>query len=295
MGVMYAQGSGHSPWYPREVAPYDGVRSNGDMTRIIGPTLNHIRACYMTDSVTNSAIMVEDVYHELNQCLAVIGHAAGATSLGPYTFNRCILSGTSGLVSAPVETIGGGANVEFNGVNADTTLIFPLYQSASGSSQVTIKGRHNSVTTTAAGLFYPDTYFFNGITPPLSGEFCIDVMGSGPSFIVASVTASGATTNQEALGFDGINLTLSANTTLANQPYGSPTRGKRYRVTAVSTGAYTLTMGTNFLTQAGAAIGAIAVSSNAQVCVMDFVGTGTKWLLTGGTIAAGVPVFVTLS
>lgn len=295
MGTGLAIGPGHSPWYPRSSASYDGRRDNANCIRIVNPTINHFQRLYACYGDSNSAIIVEDFYSELNQQFALLGHIYGLSAKGPYVFDGGVFSGPEPFSRPVVECIGGGANVVFRNIEAASGLAMPLYASLNSDSTSSIKLEKVNVSTTGIGLLWPDQFLFQGLTPPAGVTADIYAGGASPTGMVSARGSVSSSFAVETNFFDGVTLNLTGSLSINNQTYGSPVLGRRFRVVATSGGAHTLTMGTNYKTQAGAAIGAIAVSASGRVCVMDFLGTGTAFVLVGGTISSGVPVFVTLS
>lgn len=292
MGWMAAQGSGNSPWYPRELTPYDGSRQNADQWQFVNPTINHCKGLYITDSGTNSSIVAEDVYLELCSRLAIVGNQGGNSTLGPYVFRRMVFSNAASFTGAPFETIGGGVNVEWSDVVSAASTAFPAIKfSNSGNNTQIVWTRNTYVTSFAGGAIVPNTYWFGAITASSGAAAIININDNGATGIVAAITGNG-TINSEILGYDGFNITLNGNSTLSNvTSFATSVWGKRFRIAVKATGAFTFNPGALFVKQDGTAIGAIT-GANTKTCVMDFVGDGTKYLLVGGTLAAGVPAFV---
>jgi len=289
MGTFLAIGQGHSPWYPRSSATFDGRRDNADQIIIENPIVNHFQRLYAVYSDSNSGITVNDMYSELNQSIAIFGHVYGNSARGPYNFNRAILSGQDTFVRPVVECAGAGVNVSFSDFNSAGALPMPLYASSLSSSDTSIHMNRASVGTALGGIVWPDRFVFNGVNVPVGASAQIYAEREIPSNIVErSGNVSGGISNNTNF-WDGATFTMTGATTFSNQSYGTPVLGRRFRIVAGSTGAHILTMGTNFRQANRTAIGAIAVSAAGTFCVMDFIGTGSQFVLTNH---AAAPVFV---
>lgn len=297
MGWLFTQGSGGSPFYPLQSIG-NGNRSNDDVVNLNGAILNQTSGFFKTDSNTNSAVCAEDSYVELCQRIALIGNQGGVNSSGPYVFRRVILSDSTKFTGAPIESFGGGVNVEYVDVQGAGNLSFPFYRNAVSSTNVGITYARNNIPL-AANVYQilPNQYYFNGITPGTSDQGTLSIKGVGNSNLINTNSSVTGTLNQEVGGWDGFNWTLTGNATLSIPSSDIPPAGKRLRfVVNNGAGNITLTLPTSpfpFVNQAGTNITTITVNASpSKICVMDFISTGSKLMLVGGTLSAGAPVFV---
>lgn len=309
MGWLLAIGSGNSPFYPLGITG-NGSRTNADVTYIRGYAGSEAKGIYICDSGTNSSITCEDCYPELTQRVAIIGNQVGVTSSGPYVFRRVIVSAAAAFTGPAVECVGsGGVNIEISDWQGGGSVsAFPLVQQAGMNNNVGITWVRNNLTSSSTnGVLWPSVFYLGGITPDVSACAFISMSSPAPSGILVNNAAATGTLNQETIGWDGANLTLTANTNFNNPPFGGLTyvKGKKFRVIATqnATGGFTLQMGASFVNQAGAALGTIAAGAAGKVCMMDFIADGTRFILVGGSLipattataaagTAGLPAFI---
>jgi len=285
MGAFLSIGKGFSPFYPLQPAGVggNGARLNADATVIRNILASHLRHLVATDGAAHGALEVSGFYPESCQRVMLLGNQSGANGTQKHTWRGGKLEGVASF-TGPVFEIGNGngAILHLDGIQSQSGARVPLVSLRNFGGPVV---RWENVVWAPVGVeSITAQFFWQGLTPGAQDNcyFCIQ-RPTNSGYLRAKGSVTGNVTEELNL-VDTLTMTLTGNTTLVNPPWGSAAIGKQVRVIANqnATGGYTLTFGTQFVTAAGAAIGATAAGTANQRLVADFAWHGGAWVLVGG-------------
>ena len=234
-------------------------------------------------------------YLESSQRLATIGQLGGSGSGGPLVMPNFWIQDINALIAPAVEDfLGGTAKYDMRIVGAGNAL-FPMFQTRSNNPSIVL--RHgwswNNVSTAAKGFgqVSPSTVNLStsdgntAIALPQGVEWSYNVGNygkvDGNGGVIVNPAFSGAL-NWNWPGISGLDLKLTGNLTAGSIIYGQPPKGYKLKVvlTQDATGTRTVTLGSAFVTGAGAAVTVTGSAANA-VCVLDFFSDGVHMVLQG--------------
>jgi hypothetical protein len=178
---------------------------------------------------------------------------------------------------------GNGSILHLDGIQSQSGARVPLVSLRNFNGPVV---RWENVVWSPVGVeSLTAQFFWQGLTPGAQDNcyFCIQ-RPTNSGYLRAKGSVSGNVT-EELNVVDTLTMTLTANATLVNPPWGSAAIGKRVAVIAQqnATGGFTLTFGSQFVGATGTALGTTAAGTANQRLIVEFMWSGGAYVLVGGS------------